>query len=102
MCSVRHPQLTVGSPTESRHPGMSREQADSLDTHQNKVWWQEESGRVFSKQPSSRGEQVARVHPSWQGAGTLRASAETPEHIRQPASSLTTCLTLLQRFRFLW
>lgn len=73
MCSVRHPQRLQWVLPQSRHSGLSVEQVHAWDTHQNKVWWQEESGRVFSKQPSSRGEQVARVHPSWQGAGTLRS-----------------------------
>lgn len=56
---------------QSRHPGLSTEQVNAWDTHQNKVWWQEESGRVFSKQPGSRGEQVARARPSWTGSRKL-------------------------------
>uniref|UniRef100_A0A4W2C5G5 COMM domain containing 4 n=1 Tax=Bos indicus x Bos taurus TaxID=30522 RepID=A0A4W2C5G5_BOBOX len=101
MGSMRHPQRLQWVLPQSRHPGMSAEQVNAWDTHQNKVWWQEETGRVFSKQPGSRGEQVARACPSYQGAGTLRSSStgDTWAYVSPPCS-LTTYLTLLQRFRF--
>lgn len=101
MGSMRHPQRLQWVLPQSRHPGMSAEQVNAWDTHQNKVWWQEETGRVFSKQPGSRGEQLARACPSYQGAGTLRSSStgDTWAYVSPPCS-LTTYLTLLQRFRF--
>lgn len=37
---------------------MSAEHMNAWDSHENKVWWQGESGRGFSEQPGSRGEDV--------------------------------------------
>lgn len=38
---------------------MFAEQMNAWDRHQNKVWWQGESGRGFSQQPDNQGDQVA-------------------------------------------
>ena len=44
MGSMRHPQRLQWVLPQSRHPGMSAEEVNAWDTHQNKVWWQKSQG----------------------------------------------------------
>lgn len=60
LCSMLHPQRLEWALPRRRCPVMSAEHMNAWDSHENKVWWQCESGRGFSKQPGTRGEDVGR------------------------------------------